>query len=148
MPGAEQFMTGIKSSADDAAVRRATRKTQESQGGVGVGLKDISGLAQTGRGAILTTSYLAGRAASSKPAMKIASMGRNLYNAPADTLNGLAAKLEANPVLSMFGKSLREGLENGDSAKKNAALFTIMQNPNARAFIEAEEPENEEEQIP
>jgi hypothetical protein len=147
MPGAGQFMSGIKASADDAAVRRATRKTQESQGGAGIGMKDLTGVAQTGRGAVLSTSYLAGRAVSSKPALKIATMGRNLYNAPADTLNGLAAKLESNPVLSMFGKSLREGLENGDSAKKNAALFTIMQNPNARAFIEAEE-KDEEEQIP
>ena len=108
------------------------------KGGAKVGLKDVTGLAQTGRGAVLTTSYLAGRATSSKPAQKLANMGRALYSAPAETLNGLAQKLEANPALSMYGKALREGLQNGDSAKKNAALFTIMQNPNARALVEAE----------
>jgi hypothetical protein len=138
MPGADKFMQEIKDFADDASVRRATRKTQETQGGARVGIKDVTGLAQTGRGAVLTSSYLAGRAVSSKPGQKLASMGRNLYNAPADMLSELAQRMESNAGTAMFGKALREGLQNGDAAKKNAALFTIMQNPNARAFVEAE----------
>jgi hypothetical protein len=132
----EQFMKQIKNFADDAAVRRATRKTQETQGGAKVGIKDLSGLAQTGRGAVLSTSYLAGKAAASKPGQAIAKMSRNLYNLPSETLNGVANKLEANPVTSMYGKALREGLESGDVGKKNAAIFTIMQNPNARMSLE------------
>lgn len=135
---ADEFTKQIKDFADDASVRRATRKTQETQGGGKVGFKDLTGVAQTGRGAVLTTSYLAGRAVSSKSGQKLATMSRNIYNAPAEQLDSLATKLEQNAGTAMFGRALKKGLENGDTAKKNAALFTIMQNPNARAFVEAE----------
>lgn len=148
MPGADQFTQEIKNMADDAAVRRMTRKTQESQGGIPTGVKDITGIAQTGRGAILTGAYLAGKASKAAPAQKVAKMGRAIYNAPAETLNGLATKLEQNPALKLFGQALRQGLENGDSAKRNAALFTIMQNPNARAVWEAEENEEMDNELP
>ena len=127
MPGADKFMKDIKDMADDAAVRRMTRKTQESQGGIPTGVKDITGIAQTGRGAILSGAYLAGKASKTAPAQKVAKMGRAIYNAPAETLDGLATRLEQNPALKMFGKALRDGLQNGDMAKRNAALFTSMQ---------------------
>ena len=145
MPGAEQFMKDIKSFSDDASVRRATRKTQESQGGLPIISKDVAGFAQTGRGAGLTAAYLAGRASQTKLVKNTAKMGRAIYNAPVETLQGLSTKLEANPATSMYGKALREGLQNGDAAKKNAAIFTIMQNPNARALIEADDIEDENE---
>lgn len=145
MPGSKSFMQNIKDLADDAAVRRSTRKTQESQGGLPIITKDVAGFAQTGRGAGLTAAYLAGRATQTGIAKNTAKLGRAIYNAPVETLQGLSTKLEANPATSMFGKALREGLQNGDAAKKNAALFTIMQNPNARALIEADDVEDENE---
>jgi hypothetical protein len=138
MPDAEGFMREIRDFADDAAVRRQTRKTQESQAGEKAGLKNMMGIADTGRGAILTGAYQAGRVSVSKPAQKVARMGRNIYNAPTETLTGLAQKLESNNVTSSLGRALREGLESGDAQKRNAALFTIMQNPKARVLVDEE----------
>lgn len=138
MPGAEDFMKEIRDYADDAAVRRATRKTQETQAGEKAGLKNLLGVGDTGRGAILSGAYQAGRVSVSKPAQKIARMGRNIYNAPTETLTGLAQKLENNSATASIGRSLREGLESGDTAKRNAALFTIMQNPKARILVDEE----------
>jgi|GEM_PF-3413160 hypothetical protein len=141
MPGADQFMKEIRDAADDAAVRRMTRKTQESQGGLNIGVKDVVGVAQTGRGALLTAANLAGRATVTPAAKGIARKTRAIYNAPVETLQGLAAKLEKVPGLKMYGRALMDGLASGDTAKRNAALFTIMQNPNARALVEAEDEE-------
>lgn len=138
MPGADDFMKQIRDFADDAAVRRATRKTQETQAGEKAGLKNLLGVGDTGRGAILSGAYQAGRVSVSKPAQKIARMGRNIYNAPTETLTGLAQKLENNSATAALGRSLREGLESGDTAKRNAALFTIMQNPKARVLVDEE----------
>jgi hypothetical protein len=139
MPGADDFMKQIKDFADDASVRRATRKTQETQAGEKAGLKNILGIGDTGRGAVLSGAYQAGRIVSSKPVQKISQYGKNLYSAPTEILEGLALKLEANPATASLGKGLKKGLESGDVAKRNAALFTIMQNPNSRALVEEED---------
>lgn len=134
----------IKSFADDAAVRRTTRKTQESQAGGAASLKSIVGMGDTGRGFALSTAYRAGRIAASKPVTGTANIGRKLYNAPTQSLNTLATKIEATPGLAPLGKALREGIESGNANKKNAALFTIMQNPNARLLISAEDIQDDE----
>ena len=138
MPGADDFMKQIRDFADDAAVRRQTRTTQESQSGGKAGAKNVLGIGDTGRGAILTGAYQAGRITASKPAQKVARMSRNIYNAPTETLTGLAQKLENNNVTASLGRALREGLQSGDAQKRNAALFTIMQNPKARVFVDEE----------
>jgi hypothetical protein len=141
-----KFMQQIKDFADDAAVRRSTRHTQESQAGGTIALKNAAGIANTGKGAILTASYLAGKASNTNLAKKVSNLSRTVYNAPAQTLSNLATKLESTPGLGALGKSLREGLENSDSTKRNAALFTIMQNPNARLLINAEDFPDEEQE--
>lgn len=138
-----ELLSKIKNYADDAAVRRTTRKTQETQAGGAAAFKNILGLGDTGRGAALSTAYYAGRATQLAPVKGVVKVGKAIYNAPAQTLSNLAAKLEGTPGLESFGVALRKGLENGDSAKKNAALFTIMQNPNARLLISHEDVEHE-----
>lgn len=140
-----QFMQQIKNMADDAAVRRTTRDVQSTQAGTTLAAKTFAGITNTGRGALLTGSYLAGRATSAPLSQSVSKMSRAVYNAPAQTLSNLAAKLESNSAFSAVGKALREGLENNDGTKRNAALFTIMQNPNSRALISSEDfPEEEE----
>jgi aminopeptidase N len=140
----KEFMQTIKDFADDAAVRRSVRQTQDSQAGGGIALKNAAGIANTGRGALLSASYLAGKASTGKIATNVTNLSRRIYNAPAQSLSNLATKLEATPGVSALGKALREGLENGDSAKRNAALFTIMQNPNSRLLISGEDFPDEE----
>lgn len=134
----------IKDYADDAAVRRTTRKTQESQAGGVAAAKNMFGLGDTGRGFALSTAYRAGRIAASKPVKGVANITKAIYNAPAQTLTNVAQRIEQVPGLDKLGKALREAVESGDSNKKNAALFTIMQNPNARMLISAEDVPDEE----
>lgn len=141
MPGAKQFMQQISDYSDDAAVRRQTRKTQESQGGEKAFAKNLLGLGETGRGMALSAGYYTGRITASKPAQKVARMSRNIYNAPAETLASLGESLKANKKTRSLGVALLEGIQNGDAQKRNAALFTIMQNPNARAIVEEQDVE-------
>lgn len=140
----DKLLKQIKDYADDAAVRRMTRKTQESQAGISATMKGITAVGDTGRGAALSGAYYAGRVMGSKPVQGTANIARKIYNAPAQTLSNLAARIENTPGVAPLGKALREGLESGDQNKRNAALFTIMQNPNARLLISAEDIEDED----
>jgi hypothetical protein len=141
-------MRKIRDFSDDASVRRSTRTSQESQAGGEIALKNAIGIGNTGRGALLTGSYLAGRAVSAPMTQRVTDLSRRIYRAPAQSLSNLASKLESTDGFGAVGRALREGLENGDSAKRNAALFTIMQNPNSRAFISAEDfPSEEDENV-
>ena len=53
----------------------------------------------------------------------------------------MADKLSSSgvPGLDSLGVALKKGLENKNPAMKNAALFTILQNPKARLLINPEE---------
>jgi hypothetical protein len=46
--------------------------------------------------------------------------------------------LEGTPALKFLGSSLREAIEQNDAFKRNAALFSILQNPAAKALIDTE----------
>lgn len=78
----------------------------------------------------------------SQPSGSSASNGSNdimdtshtLYNANDDTLSALGAHL-ASIGHSAVGESLQDAITNKDDQRKNAALFTIMQNPQLRKAI-------------
>lgn len=72
------------------------------------------------------------------------STGKALYNAPDDALQAFASRLETSKTFSSIGKTLKDALNTGDMWKKNVALFTIMQNPNARLLYGSKDSENEE----
>jgi hypothetical protein len=40
-----------------------------------------------------------------------------------------------NKSLSAIGQTLKEAVQNDDVYKRNAALFTISQNPNAKLLL-------------
>jgi hypothetical protein len=98
----------------------------------------VSHVAQLGRGGFHTGAYVAGKAK-----QPIANLSKKVYNMAPDQLNALAIKMQANPALKSLGQALQDGLANGDNAKKNAALFSIMQNPDARLLIRGNDDENE-----
>jgi len=140
LPDTQTLRKFILGASDDSVLRGSVRQTMESRSVVPDMKEAIIGKAPT------SGAYLAGRAMKSvenigkKPVVqKTAAITKAIYNAPAQSVANLASKLEASGNFSQVGKALRESLENGDTAKKNAALFTIMQNPNARAFISAED---------
>ena len=102
-----------------------------------------------------TGTYLAGRAKTQiiKPisenlispiANTTVNTGKALYNAPDNVLYNLANRLETTSTFSNIGKTLKTALDTGDMWKKNVALFTIMQNPNARLLYGSKDSENEE----
>jgi hypothetical protein len=139
-PDSEQIRKFILQASDDANLRQSVRRTAESRSVKPNWAELVIGKAPE------SAAYLAGWTAKSvgdigkKPVVqKTAAITKAIYNAPAQSVANLASKLEASGNFSQVGKALRESLENGDTAKKNAALFTIMQNPNARAFISAED---------
>lgn len=147
LPSADSLRKFILNASDDSVLRGSVRSTTESRSVVPDLKEAFIGKAPT------SGAYLAGRAMKSakiisqKPIItKTAAMTKAVYKAPAQAVSNLASKLETSGQFQQLGKALRESIENGDTAKKNAALFTIMQNPNSRAFIGAEDfPDAEEE---
>jgi hypothetical protein len=124
------FLNKLKEASDDAAIRRAVTKTQESQAGAGQLAKQALGQGETGK----AWSFLAAQKAGK-------TIGRGLekvYKAPKEQLLPLASRLEGTPALKFLGSSLREAIEQNDAFKRNAALFSILQNPAAKALIDTE----------
>jgi hypothetical protein len=94
----------------------------------------VSTVGQMGHSGALSTSLIVGKV--KKP---IADISRKAYNMPGEKLNTLADQMISSPGLKVLGQALKEGLENGDQAKKNAAIFSILQNPESRLFFEGDE---------
>lgn len=103
--------------------------------------RGLFGLANTGRGAVVSGANLAGRAVQKAAKSGPAKVSRDLYRAADDELKGLADALEQSgvPGVESLGIALRRGLDNKNQAAKNAALFTILQDPRARLLISPED---------
>jgi hypothetical protein len=119
----DEFMKGIRNDSDIQAV-----------------YKTISGtgsLSQTGDiiGTGLRLSYGASNAAG-LAGNTVAKMGRKLYSLPAEHLSSVSQSLQSNPATAFLGNALEQSVQNPGSASKNAILFSIMQNPEARKQVE------------
>lgn len=79
------------------------------------------------------TSWVKGAASSivSKPV----ALGNKLYQASDDQLTGVIGRIRQSNPDSLVADSLESALKNGDSVRKNAAIFSIMQNPNMRSML-------------
>lgn len=127
----DQFIGKLKEYADDAALRRNVLKTQESQAGGKLAAKQLVGLGETGRAAILMGAQKAGQISKK--------VSQKLYQAPKEALLPLATRLENSPGLGRLGTALRDAVEKNDSFAKNVALFSILTNPNAKLLVESED---------
>lgn len=134
----------ILDASDDSNVRGGSRNVMESRGVIPdlkeafIGKLPITGAYLAGK----TNKIAAGLA--QKPLIKnTIDLSKRIYNAPAQSLSNVASRLEASQNFSNLGKALRESIESGDTYKKNAALFTIMQNPNAKALINSDDLEED-----
>jgi len=137
----------IKKYSDDAVARGAMDALDPHTGVKNTIGGLITGAGDTGRSMSLSGANLAGRlqtkvsaSASKNP---VAKMSRAIYNAPNETVTALAGSLKAQPGLEKYGNQLEQALQSTDQNKKNQVLFTIMQNPSARAFVgeQSEEPQ-------
>jgi len=144
-PDTNQIRKFILSASDDANLRQSVRTTSESRSVVPNLKEAIIGKVPT------TGAYIAGRTVkkiqgfAQKPIVKGTNdLARRIYNAPAQSLTNIASKLEKTGRFQSLAKALKESVESGNAYKKNAALFTIMQTPNARILIDDNDLENNE----
>lgn len=68
-------------------------------------------------------------------------MSRNIYQSSDEELGDVVEKLNSNPKFGDYGMALADAITNKSSDKKNAVLFTIMQNPEMRKLIYPSEEE-------
>jgi hypothetical protein len=128
---ADEFTKQTKQFSDEA---NFLKDVQTVKSPFVTGQNLVSTVGQMGHAGALSTSLLVGKV--KKP---IADISRKAYNMPGEKLNTLADQMITSPGLKVLGQALKDGLENGDQAKKNAAIFSILQNPESRLFFEGDE---------
>jgi len=98
-----------------------------------------------GRGSIMNFANKYGlyKDTLTKPVAAPVKLTQKMYNASEEELRNMAQKMSEIPGLSSVGKTLLQGLDNKDISGVNAAIFSIMQNPQARILINAEDIESE-----
>lgn len=116
--------------AEDASNIQAVSKSMRGAGQMGqTGL--LSKLGGGSRAGIQYTGAAAGSVIN-----KASSIGGKLAAMPSQALSGLAQKLSSSPATSHMGEALNNAIQasaqNPGSVSKNAALFTILQNPSSR----------------
>jgi hypothetical protein len=131
---ADEFTNQTKQFSDEA---NFLKDVQTVKSPFVTGQNLVSTVGQLGHSGALSTSLLVGRA--KKP---LVNLGRKAYNMPAEKLSALAAEMKASPKLKILGQALEDGLANGDQAKKNAAIFSILQNPEASLYFSNDEEDN------
>lgn len=138
------FEQGIRGTADEFALTRQALGF-EPQSGITTNLVATAtgSPATTGRGLLLDYSNRLGNV--TKLLKPSADVGRKLYSAPESVLQAVGKQLEGSgvPGLSNLGTSLIRGLTEKNSAMKNAVLFSLMQNPEARLMLNKFIPQDE-----
>ena len=74
-----------------------------------------------------------------------AELTQKLTNLPQQGLRDLAQSMSRVPGLKSAGDALTNGLNNKDITGVNAAIFSIMQNPQARIFLNSQNLKSEDE---
>jgi len=131
--GSDILEQGKKASDEVRALRGRFNEQFTTDVAASAIIPKIAGLAK-GKG--LAVANVAGRVAN--PA---AQLSKNLFQAPIQQLQSAASKLLANPKTSRFGEALKQAIDTNDMDKKKAALFIIMQNPDARLELYGNEQE-------
>lgn len=88
----------------------------------------------TPRGASLRAAQFAGRGARG-----IQDITSKVYKLPDAGLTAFADKLSGSSALKPLADELRKSVASGNQRAKNAALFALMQRPEARAMMDSED---------
>ena len=140
----EEFIQTIKNNADASAAKHAALG-MNPHAGVETTIKGaVTGIANTGRGTLMTSANKFGLYAD-RPikaikiaAAKPAELGRQLYNLTNDQYIKLSQKLHLDPSTTVYGKALEDAIKNSDMAKRNAVLFSMLQQKNIRNMLNEE----------
>jgi len=135
--GIQDFSKKLTSKIEDVAEKSSTLKAIRGEtASESVFGKYILSPTRTG---ILQGAAASGRAVTGvKGAMSKfapANISKVLYSLPETQLGKVADRMLQDPALSKYGKNLASALAAGDTVKKDAALFLLMQNPKIRDFI-------------
>lgn len=95
------------------------------------------GGAATGRGVVIAGANQAGRLVN-KAGPTLAKISKAIYSAPEKSLYGVANGLKGSGF-EHLGGALEKALNEKNTYLKNAALFSILQNPDARLFISGDD---------
>lgn len=129
---AKDYEKTIKEFADDAQARRSAETLEERTSTYKTLGSAALGAGESGRAKIMAAANIAGRAAA-----PISKNAKKLMELPAEKMLQYADRLDTIG-LGHLGTALRTGVQSGDQQKIKAAMFVIMQNPNARNSIEEE----------
>lgn len=129
--------------AKDAADIQAVTKSMRGAGQMG----QTTLMSKVGGGSKAGIQYAGALAGS--VANKTSNAGAKLAAMPAQSLSGLAQRLSSNKATQHMGEALSSAIQASvdrpGSVSKNAALFTILQNPSGRKVIREMFPDMEEE---
>ncbi len=128
----EDFLGDVRKAADTSAVIKQATGVNPQEGSKTL-VKGLALSSTTGRGKLLGIANLAGRIQAKVPA----NLSTNVFNLPSTGLQSIADHLSGseNPTIKSLAASLTKGLQENNPATKNAALFALMQNKDARASI-------------
>lgn len=137
----DSFLGKIKSAQNDVGLAKTLQDGVNlpiSTKGISLGglipNADTANKLSYGAGKVSKVASAAAEAVS-KPVNKIVDLGRGLYNASSDQLSGVVSRLRETDPSSAIAESLEKAIQNGDSVAKNAAIFSIMQQPAQRAKL-------------
>lgn len=136
---ADEMEAYIKNQADEAAAYAYSQGTNPQGSALEAVKKGAAGLAMTGRGFGVSVANKYGKTFPRKAPSNPAKLSKNMYQSTDDTLRTIAGKLKSVPGLKNFGEALEKGVDRKDVAARNATIFTILQNPEARALLEDDE---------
>lgn len=124
----ESFGQKIKELGDQSALRQDILKVDPH---ASIGAKNIaSGIYGSGKGVALSGINKAGVLTK-----KLENTRRYLASASNEQLSSVGDVLYKVPGLENLATSLKEAIQSNNAAKKNAIVFSIMQNPTARDAI-------------
>jgi hypothetical protein len=141
---AQDIADEIKTNSDDAVARNSIDSLDPQTGVLKTFGSIITPLGETGRATSLSAANFAGRMGGmtkkiqQSPTNPISKVAYSIYNVPHEATLSLSQKLKSIPELSRYGVDLESALNFPDQNRKNQVLFTIMQNPKARAFVKDE----------
>lgn len=137
----------IRDKADESAMLQQVWGVNPQEGPKSVIKGAIAGISSTGRGVTMNMANKYGLYKDTllKPMAKPVKLMGKLNNFTEEQVKALGQKLSETPGVSSVGKALLDGLENKDQAKVNAAIFSIMQNPQARILLNDQSSEFPEE---
>lgn len=100
-----------------------------------------------GRGSVMNMANKYGlyKDSLTKPMKAPVDLVKNLYGASEAQLNDIGQKMSNIPGIASVGQALVKGLKDKDSMGVNAAIFSIMQNPQARILINAQDLKNKKD---